>query len=266
MTAGDRGQCGSLRRRTVSATAALPAPPAAAVTPPVVDNSLLPKPGSPAPPRRTEQTTAVRHFSPRATTRPRRRTVEGTLICHRLGHSAGVRADRRRHRHRGVAAPASPPSRARRRLRVDRRRHRRLRRARHDRGRNHRRDAEIHRRSAPSAVSPPMPPSSAFASPAISFGAPTTVRIWLRRCRHACHGRAHRRRHGRDGDQRVVRRVPAVEDGLDDRALGAALSYAVDVKNVVVVAAAGNVGGPGQCPEQNPAPDPARPGSRTGTT
>jgi membrane-anchored mycosin MYCP len=47
---------------------------------------------------------------------------------------------------------------------------------------------------------------------------------------------------------------------LDDRALGAALAYAVDVKNVVVVAAAGNVGGLGQCPGQNPQADPARPG------
>jgi membrane-anchored mycosin MYCP len=53
--------------------------------------------------------------------------------------------------------------------------------------------------------------------------------------------------------------VPA-EQGFDDRALGAALAYAVDVKNVVVVAAAGNVGGAGQCPRQNPAPDPADPG------
>jgi membrane-anchored mycosin MYCP len=50
------------------------------------------------------------------------------------------------------------------------------------------------------------------------------------------------------------------DGGLDDRPLGAALAYAVDVKNVVVVAAAGNVGGPGQCPEQNPETDPARPG------
>jgi membrane-anchored mycosin MYCP len=52
----------------------------------------------------------------------------------------------------------------------------------------------------------------------------------------------------------------AVAAGLDDRALGAALAYAVDVKNAVVVAAAGNVGAPGQCPDQNPATDPARPG------
>ena len=44
----------------------------------------------------------------------------------------------------------------------------------------------------------------------------------------------------------------AADTKLDDRALGAALAYAVDVKNVVVVAAAGNVGAPGQCPEQNP--------------
>jgi membrane-anchored mycosin MYCP len=48
----------------------------------------------------------------------------------------------------------------------------------------------------------------------------------------------------------------SAEGGLDDRPLGAALAYAVDVKNAVVVAAAGNVGGAGQCPTQNP----ARPG------
>ena len=52
--------------------------------------------------------------------------------------------------------------------------------------------------------------------------------------------------------------VPA-QSALDDRALGAALAYAVDVKNAVVVAAAGNVGAPGQCPDQNPAADPALP-------
>lgn len=45
---------------------------------------------------------------------------------------------------------------------------------------------------------------------------------------------------------------------LDDGALGAALSYAVDVKNVVVVAAAGNVGAAGQCEHQNPT-QPGRP-------
>ncbi len=43
----------------------------------------------------------------------------------------------------------------------------------------------------------------------------------------------------------------AADPGLDDRALGAALAYAVDVTNAVVVSAAGNVGGAGQCPEQN---------------
>lgn len=48
-----------------------------------------------------------------------------------------------------------------------------------------------------------------------------------------------------------------VADALDDRALGAALAYAVDVRNAVVVAAAGNVGGQGTCPKQNPLPDPA---------
>lgn len=51
--------------------------------------------------------------------------------------------------------------------------------------------------------------------------------------------------------------VPA-RDGIEDGALGAALAYAVDVKNVVVIAAAGNVGS--QCPEQNPLADPAHPG------
>ena len=40
-----------------------------------------------------------------------------------------------------------------------------------------------------------------------------------------------------------------VGSALDDRALGAALSYAVDVKNTVVVVAAGNIGA-GQCPAQ----------------
>ena len=49
----------------------------------------------------------------------------------------------------------------------------------------------------------------------------------------------------------------AVADALDDRALGAALAYAVDERNVVVVAAAGNVGGQGTCPKQNPLPDAA---------
>ncbi|WP_029115869.1 type VII secretion-associated serine protease mycosin [Mycobacterium sp. URHB0044] len=52
----------------------------------------------------------------------------------------------------------------------------------------------------------------------------------------------------------------SADEEIGDGALGAALAYAVDVKNVVVVAAAGNVGGSGQCREQNPPPDPSRPG------
>ena len=43
-----------------------------------------------------------------------------------------------------------------------------------------------------------------------------------------------------------------VDSGLDDRALGAALAYAVDTKDAVVIAAAGNTGGPAQCPAQQP--------------
>jgi membrane-anchored mycosin MYCP len=50
-----------------------------------------------------------------------------------------------------------------------------------------------------------------------------------------------------------VSSVACVRTGsaLDDRTLGAALSYAVDVKNAVVVTAAGNTGA-GQCPAQQP--------------
>lgn len=43
--------------------------------------------------------------------------------------------------------------------------------------------------------------------------------------------------------------IPAAA-ALDDRALGAALAYAADVKNAVIVAAAGNTGGVAQCPPQ----------------
>src|SRR5208283_580389 len=49
--------------------------------------------------------------------------------------------------------------------------------------------------------------------------------------------------------------VPAAS-ALDDRALGAALAYAVDIKNAVVVApagnTAGNTGGAAPCPPQRP--------------
>ncbi len=54
--------------------------------------------------------------------------------------------------------------------------------------------------------------------------------------------------------------APAAEP-IDDRALGAAIAYAVDVKNVVIVAAAGNVGAQGRCRGQNPLSGPVRRGS-----
>ncbi|MCG5431811.1 type VII secretion-associated serine protease mycosin [Mycobacterium sp. MYCO198283] len=50
-----------------------------------------------------------------------------------------------------------------------------------------------------------------------------------------------------------------VDAEFDDRALGAAVAYAVDVKDAVVVTAAGNAGST-TCPEQNPAGDPAAAG------
>ena len=50
-----------------------------------------------------------------------------------------------------------------------------------------------------------------------------------------------------------------IGSAIHDRALGAALAYAVDVKDVVVVAAAGNVGYNHQCPQQNPPPNPLHP-------
>ena len=50
-----------------------------------------------------------------------------------------------------------------------------------------------------------------------------------------------------------------IGSAIHDRALGAALAYAVDVKDAVVVAAAGNVGYDHQCPQQNPPPNPSHP-------
>jgi membrane-anchored mycosin MYCP len=44
----------------------------------------------------------------------------------------------------------------------------------------------------------------------------------------------------------------SADASIADEELGAALAYAVDVKNVVVVAAAGNTGGDGGCDGQNP--------------
>ena len=56
-----------------------------------------------------------------------------------------------------------------------------------------------------------------------------------------------------DADATVINisSVACASTALADGALGAALAYAVDTKDVVVVAAAGNVGGISQCPNQS---------------
>ena len=122
-----------------------------------------------------------------------------------------------------------------------------------DRRRNHRRVPRNGNRAPRSAASLPMPPSWPSVSRATQFrrlsdpagsgvGDVETLAMAVRTAADA-------------GATVVnissVACLPA-DGSLDDGSLGAALAYAVDVKNVVVVAAAGNVGGPGQCHEQNP--------------
>ncbi len=180
------------------------------------------------------------------------------LTCRRSGVSPAARVRRRCHRHRRFAAPPTSSSVPGGDYVSHRRRDRGLRRSRHDRGGNHRRRCRIPARPRPSAASHPTPRSSAFASPATDSGRSTMASgAGFRRRGDSCDGSAHRGRLGRDGDQRVLGRMRSRRDPLDDRALGAALAYAVDVKNVVVVAAAGNVGGTGPVP--GPEPPPIRP-------
>ena len=115
------------------------APMASAVSPPPVDDTLLPKPHPPAPPQSTEQREQCFASAPVDV-----QERAGQAICKvldlatvwRLTRGAG--SVRGRHRHRRVTPPPTSPSHPRRRLRVHRRRHRGLRRPRHHRGGNHR--------------------------------------------------------------------------------------------------------------------------------
>ena len=236
------------------------APPASAVTPPAVDDSMLPKPGPPAPPRPTEQQERCVAAPPTTRRHSRCRPAEGPRPAASLEVHARSRADCRRHRYRRGTPSTASPSRSRRRLRVHRATAPTIATVTAQWSRESLAQSRIptDRRSA---VSHPTPRSSAFVNPATNsaptddpsgsgFGDVDTLASAVRTAA--------------DMGATVIN-VSSVaclptDGGLDDRPLGAALAYAVDVKNVVVVAAAGNVGGPGQCPEQNPATDPARPG------
>ena len=83
----------------------------------------------------------------------------------------------------------------------------------------------------------------------IKFGPADTLQPGYRGRHHAGDGRAHRRRPRRLGHQHLVGGLRRVH--LRRPRAGRRPSYAVDVKDAVVVAAAGNVGGAGQCPAQN---------------
>ena len=230
------------------------APPAFAVTPPPIDNSLLPIPAAPAPPEPTEQrgACAVPCRSRRILRARRNWTV---LTCRRSGASpagAGQRVaviDTGVQPHRrlpGVIAGGDYVSSG-----------------------DGRQDCDGHGtivagiiaaapesedRSGFSGVAPEASiiairqSSNKFgplADPSSrGFGDVTTLAMAVRTAA--------------DMGASVINisSVACADGTLDDRILGAALSYAVDVKDAVVVTAAGNVGGSGQCLAQNTTPQP----------
>lgn len=229
------------------------APPAYAVTPPAIDNSLLPPPAAPSPPQATEQQ------EPCAVPL---RTAAGGLSANspefdmpalwRLSRGANQRVaviDTGIAPHRRLPAVVAGGD--------------------YVAGGDGRQDCDGHGTVVAGIIAAAPDP----ADPAGFAGiAPESTLIAIRQSSNkfgpvsdpASHGvgdvatLAMAVRTAADMGAAVISisSVACAETTLDDRALGAALFYAVDVKDAVVVTAAGNVGGPGQCPHQNSSTQP----------
>ena len=236
--------------------AALPqcgVPTACAVSPPPIDSSRLPEPARARPTQPTVQREicAVPSMSPDADRANASSQLSGLDLPQvwKLTRGSGQRVaviDT------GVArALATSAHCGRRGLCVYRRRHPRLRRAWNGRGRDH-----LRRTGSPSCgwFQRGRPGCQFDQHPPVQHQVRRSggsVQFRLRRCR-APWRKPFERAADLGASVINISSVACIRVGsaLDDRALGAALSYAVDVKNVVVVVAAGNTGA-GQCPAQS---------------
>ena len=253
----------SMRILAAAVLGALPvytASPAAAETPPALDNSFLPKPGSPGPPRRTEQHEQCAAFAPRIDDFPDANQLSALDLpgIWKLSRGSGqtvavIDTGVSRHRRLPHLTPGGDYVSA-------------------GDGTD---DCDGHGTIVAGIIGAAPDPHDGGAFSGI---APDATVISVRQSSNKFRAADDVSGSGFGDVDTLAMAVRTAADmgatvinvssvaclptdgGLDDRALGAALSYAVDVKNVVVVAAAGNVGGPGQCPDQNPAVDPARTG------
>jgi membrane-anchored mycosin MYCP len=235
------------------------APAAAAVAPPPIDHSLLPRPASPAPPRRTEQQGQCLRAAPHTSETPAGGQLEnlGLPEVWRLTRGAGQTVaviDTGVSRHRLLPHLVAGGDYVSTGDGTD--------------------DCDGHG----TVVAGIIGAASDAASGAFSGVAPDATIIGIRQSSNRFRATndpsaggfgdvdtlAMAVRTAADMGATVINvssvACVAAAEPLDDRVLGAALSYAVDVKNVVVVAAAGNVGASGQCRDQNPLSDPAHPG------
>jgi membrane-anchored mycosin MYCP len=230
------------------------APPAFAVAPPPIDNSLLPSPAAPAPPEPTEQREACAVPMQVEAHRPRAAQLDGVDLqaIWRLTRGAGQRVaviDTGVQPHQwlpGVIAGGDYVSSG-----------------------DGRQDCDGHGTIVAGiiAAAPAPEDRSGF-----SGVAPEASIIAIRQSSNKFGPLSDRSSRG-FGDVTTlamavrtaadmgasvinISSVACAEGTFDDRVLGAALSYAVDVKDTVVVTAAGNVGGAGQCVAQNTTPQP----------